>query len=104
MRTYFKEQRRASAEDRVYELNRLTLKMLGSLHAPTLKAKAAETRGMLGLTVHVLEAHQAALGDKACTRACFAGGTDTTRDIVHLSQNPPELDSRLCVVAGPPNS
>jgi hypothetical protein len=65
MRDYFRDRRRECPEDRVYGLNRLTTGMLGKYSRPTLKAKAGETRSMLGFVVDaVLTPHQAALGDK----------------------------------------
>lgn len=39
MHQYYKEQRKANPEDRVYALNRLTMGMIGPVAKPSLRAK-----------------------------------------------------------------
>jgi hypothetical protein len=70
MWAYYKELRKASREDRVYGLNRMTLKMLGKPSKASLKAKAAETRSALGLVLGLLRRHVAVLGDTVDLGQC----------------------------------
>ena len=60
MRDWYKTTKAANPEDRNYTgtMNRLTLKMLGKVGAPCLRAKAAETRGLINFVLELLTTHQ----------------------------------------------